>query len=284
MVQKKGRTIYGFTLIELLVVISIIALLLSILMPALTSAREQAKQVICMGNMRQLGMASATYAATTGYLPVYGLYLSAARPYASYDPLTGVDGSGTGITITNWKDPAVFGTPAACLIKNGDLEDSKSFEGACPTTRGLVRLSYGYNYGNLGSSSRPLDLNLQSAGTGKEYVKLTDVQRPSETGMYCDGTTGGNNTGGKPPRLVGYGIYYWEPSLWPDYEGTPTSYSPYAVMGHKKGKQIDIAFVDGHTSSLPPSVLHLRKRHAYVPSDNGDRIWRRIKNMPGNKQ
>lgn len=52
----------GFTLIELLVVISIIALLVSILMPSLGAAREQAKLVTCSSNLRQLGLAIFMYA------------------------------------------------------------------------------------------------------------------------------------------------------------------------------------------------------------------------------
>ncbi|MCF7957123.1 MAG: type II secretion system GspH family protein, partial [Phycisphaerae bacterium] len=45
----------GFTLIELLVVISIIALLVAILMPALGKAREQSKKAVCMSNLSQWG-------------------------------------------------------------------------------------------------------------------------------------------------------------------------------------------------------------------------------------
>ncbi len=52
----------GFTLVELLVVISIIALLISILLPSLRNAREQGKQVMCMNNMRQMGVAMLSYA------------------------------------------------------------------------------------------------------------------------------------------------------------------------------------------------------------------------------
>ncbi len=56
-----NNTKKGFTLIELLVVISIIALLVAILMPALGKAREQARKAVCMVNTRSCGTAMATY-------------------------------------------------------------------------------------------------------------------------------------------------------------------------------------------------------------------------------
>src|SRR5437899_7743961 len=68
--QGIDSTLSAFTLVELLVVIAVIAVLISLLIPALSKARDQSVRIKCASNLHQIGIAATAYAAENkGMLP-----------------------------------------------------------------------------------------------------------------------------------------------------------------------------------------------------------------------
>lgn len=83
-VRISGRRAAGFTLVELLVVIVIIAMLVSLLLPAINAVRESGRRVQCSNNLKQLGVGVKAHVANWNYLPPATSYHSPRHNVINY--------------------------------------------------------------------------------------------------------------------------------------------------------------------------------------------------------
>lgn len=152
----------GFTVVELLVVISIMALLFGILLPTLSSARQQAKGVKCLAQLRSLGQGLTMYSATNRDMFVPGRMpkvddcnwfadIAGGRKYRP--SFLAMMSSNLG--VPPFEDPKACKTEIDRFGEQGDRQNYTDPIFVCPSVSSWTderNGSYGYNYQFLGNS------------------------------------------------------------------------------------------------------------------------------------
>lgn len=140
----RRRSRKAFTLVELLVVISIIGMLMALLLPAVQNAREAGRRAVCQNNIRNLGIALASYESQRRVYPGY-------RDTITVNTAVSVNGTTTTKVPVNW---LVLLLPN---LERPDLNRSwKNNLNQVTLTNGLFQYIFNANSANAGTTLSPL--------------------------------------------------------------------------------------------------------------------------------